>query len=94
MQDTYGHADVSVAADPRAPTLAIEGLTKSYGPTVALAGIDLRVEAGTILGLLGPNGAGKTSLVSIVAGLRRPDAGSVRVCGIDVRADRRRQRAG
>jgi ABC-2 type transport system ATP-binding protein len=46
--------------------------------------VDLRVEAGTILGLLGPNGAGKTSLVSIVAGLRRPDAGRVSVFGIDV----------
>ena len=61
-----------------------KGSTKSYGTTVALAGVDLSVEAGTILGLLGPNGAGKTSLVSIVAGLRRPDAGRVEVCGIDV----------
>jgi ABC-2 type transport system ATP-binding protein len=69
---------------PDQPTLLVEGLTKSYGATVALAGIDVRVEPGTILGLLGPNGAGKTSLVSIVAGLRRPDAGRVEVCGIDV----------
>jgi len=64
--------------------LEIRGLEKSYGATVALAGVDLRVEAGTILGLLGPNGAGKTTLVSIVAGLRSPDAGRVEVCGIDV----------
>ncbi len=67
-----------------APALAVERLEKSYGATLALAGVDLRVEAGTILGLVGPNGAGKTSLVSIVAGLRRPDAGRVEVCGIDV----------
>src|SRR6185436_18844050 len=60
---------------------------KSYGATVALDGIDLTVDAGTILGLLGPNGAGKTSLVSIVAGLRRPDAGTVHVAGIDVSRD-------
>jgi ABC-2 type transport system ATP-binding protein len=85
MSDTDGHAPARVA-----PALWIEGLTKHYGTTVALAGVDLRVEAGTILGLLGPNGAGKTSLVSIVAGLRQPDAGRVEVCGIDaVRAPQR-----
>jgi ABC-2 type transport system ATP-binding protein len=63
--------------------LDIQGLRKSYGATLALDGVDLAVEAGMILGLLGPNGAGKTSLVSIVAGLRRPDAGSVHVAGVD-----------
>jgi ABC-2 type transport system ATP-binding protein len=64
--------------------LTVTGLRKSYGDKVALAGVDLEVRAGTILGLLGPNGAGKTSLVSIVAGLRRPDAGTVLVGGVDV----------
>ena len=64
--------------------LAVRGLRKAYGATVALDGVDLTVERGTILGLLGPNGAGKTSLVSIVCGLRRPDAGTVHVGGIDV----------
>jgi len=67
--------------------LVVDGVRKSYGATVALDGVDLVVEAGSILGLLGPNGAGKTSLVSIVAGLRRPDAGAVRVAGIDVVRD-------
>ena len=66
------------------PTLVVEGVRKAYGSTVALAGVDLVVEAGTVLGLLGPNGAGKTSLVSIVAGLRRADAGTVHVAGVDV----------
>jgi ABC-2 type transport system ATP-binding protein len=91
MSDTHEDMVGCVAAVQRArvgraaqPTLEVEGLEKSYGPTVALAGVDLQVKAGTILGLLGPNGAGKTSLVSIVAGLRRPDAGRVEVCGIDV----------
>src|SRR5687767_10840659 len=63
--------------------LDVEGLRKSYGATVALDGVDLAVPAGTILGLLGPNGAGKTTLVSIVAGLRRADAGVVRIAGLD-----------
>jgi ABC-2 type transport system ATP-binding protein len=75
-----------------APALAVDGIRKSYGATVALDGIDLTVEAGTILGLLGPNGAGKTSLVSIVAGLRRPDAGTVHVAGIDVAREPQRAR--
>jgi ABC-2 type transport system ATP-binding protein len=66
--------------------LAIEGLQKAYGDVVALAGVDLEVEAGEICGLLGPNGAGKTTLVSIVAGLRRADAGSVTVGGVDALA--------
>jgi ABC-type multidrug transport system ATPase subunit len=68
------------------------GVHKSYGATVALDGVDVVVEAGTILGLLGPNGAGKTTLVSIVAGLLRPDAGTVRVGGIDVTAEPERAR--
>jgi ABC-2 type transport system ATP-binding protein len=67
--------------------LVVAGVRKAYGETVALDGVDLAVAAGSILGLLGPNGAGKTSLVSIVAGLRRPDAGSVHVAGIDVARD-------
>jgi ABC-2 type transport system ATP-binding protein len=70
-----------------APVLVVEGLRKSYGTTVALDGVDLVVDAGTVLGLLGPNGAGKTTLVSLVAGLKRPDAGAVSVCGIDVVRD-------
>lgn len=67
----------------------VRRLRKAYGSTVALDGIDLTVAPGTILGLLGPNGTGKTSLVSIVAGLRRPDAGTVHVGGVDVVRDPR-----
>jgi ABC-2 type transport system ATP-binding protein len=69
------------------PALEALGVRKSYGEHVALDGVDLVVPEGTIVGLLGPNGAGKTSLVSIVAGLRRPDAGTVLVSGIDVVRD-------
>ena len=78
---------------PRVAALAVEDVRKSYGATVALDGIDLVVEPGVILGLLGPNGAGKTSLVSIIAGLRRPDTGRVRVAGMDVAQHRQRTRA-
>jgi ABC-2 type transport system ATP-binding protein len=67
----------------RSRILEVRGLRKAYGATPALAGVDLDVAAGEIVGLLGPNGAGKTTLVSIVAGLRRADAGTVRVAGID-----------
>jgi len=93
MLDTTRNLDSSVPGRAGAPALLIDDLHKSYGATVALAGVDLRVEPGTILGLLGPNGAGKTSLVSIVAGLRRPDRGRVEVCGIDAVRSPRQVRA-
>lgn len=64
--------------------LQIDDVYKSYGSFQALKGVSLEVSAGDILSLLGPNGAGKTTLISIIAGLRRPDAGAVRVAGIDV----------
>jgi ABC-2 type transport system ATP-binding protein len=61
-----------------------EGLTKRYGETQALAGVDFGVPAGSILGLLGPNGAGKTTAVRILTTLALPDAGRATVAGIDV----------
>src|SRR5690242_3537162 len=61
-----------------------EGLTKRFGKTVAVDGVDLAVRSGTIVGLLGPNGAGKTTVVRMLATLARPDAGSMRVGGFDV----------
>jgi ABC-2 type transport system ATP-binding protein len=66
-------------------TLVLEarGLTKRFGRTQALAGLDLRAEAGRVVALLGPNGAGKTTFVRAVATLLRPDAGSLQVAGID-----------
>jgi ABC-2 type transport system ATP-binding protein len=56
---------------------------KSFGPTVALNGITLRVLPGEVLALLGPNGAGKTTLLSLMLGLSRPTRGLVRVCGLE-----------
>ena len=64
--------------------LEVESLVKRYGDRLALDGVDLIVEPGEVCGLLGPNGAGKTTLVSIVAGLRIPDAGRVTVAGMDM----------
>jgi ABC-2 type transport system ATP-binding protein len=57
------------------------GLAKSYGPTVALAGLDLQVAAGETVALLGPNGAGKSTTIGVLLGLLSPDAGQVQVCG-------------
>jgi ABC-2 type transport system ATP-binding protein len=76
--------------------LHVSGLEKSYGDVLALRGVDLDVAAGEIVALLGPNGAGKTTLVSIVAGLRKADAGIVEVDGLDAlsRSTRVRQRIG
>jgi ABC-2 type transport system ATP-binding protein len=70
-----------------APALRIRGLAKRFGETVAVAGVDLDVPAGSFYGLVGPNGAGKTTTLSMATGLLRPDAGTVEVLGRDVWAD-------
>jgi ABC-2 type transport system ATP-binding protein len=69
------------------------GLVKRYGDVTALAGLDLDVPSGSVLGLLGPNGAGKTTAVSILTTLVQPDEGSATVAGVDVIADPRGARA-
>ena len=61
-----------------------EGLTKRFGSTRALDGVDLAMVRGTVLGVLGPNGAGKTTAVRVLATLLRPDSGTAEVAGIDV----------
>jgi ABC-2 type transport system ATP-binding protein len=66
-----------------APVIEVDGLRKRYGDVVAIDGIGFTVRRGEIFGLLGPNGAGKTTTVEILEGLRKPDAGTVRVLGID-----------
>jgi ABC-2 type transport system ATP-binding protein len=67
--------------------IVVEGLTKSFGDVHALAGIDLVVPRGSVLGVLGPNGAGKTTAVKVLTTLLRPDSGTVIVDGRDVVAD-------
>jgi ABC-2 type transport system ATP-binding protein len=61
--------------------LQVDNLKKSYGNVLAVNGVSLRAAAGETVGLLGPNGAGKTTTVSIIAGLVRPDSGSVKIDG-------------
>ncbi|GAA1918731.1 ABC transporter ATP-binding protein [Streptomyces sodiiphilus] len=69
------------------PAVEATGLTKSYGRTKALDGLDLTVERGTVTAVLGPNGAGKTTTVEACEGYRSPDAGRLRVLGLDPVAD-------
>ena len=64
--------------------IVVENVHKSFGDVEALAGVELRAEAGKVFGLLGPNGAGKTTLVRILTTLLQPDKGEVRVLGLDV----------
>src|SRR5215212_4392223 len=68
-----------------APTIEASRLSKRYGKTIALDGLDLLAEHGEVVAVLGPNGAGKTTFVRAVATLLRPDAGTLRVAGHDVR---------
>src|SRR5438445_802542 len=70
------------------PAIEVENLKKTYGDTSAVADISFEVGDGEIFGILGPNGAGKTTTVECISGLRTPDAGSVRVLGLDPWADR------
>jgi ABC-2 type transport system ATP-binding protein len=67
--------------------LTLENITKRYGTLTALDGVSLRIEAGEFFGLLGPNGAGKSTLMSLVAGLRAPDTGSLTLDGVALTTD-------
>ncbi len=71
------------------PAVTLEGLTKRYGRTTALDGVDLEVDEGSVLGLLGPNGAGKTTIVRVLATLLAPDGGRATIFGHDVVAQAR-----
>ncbi|MEQ3554284.1 ABC transporter ATP-binding protein [Pseudonocardia nematodicida] len=73
--------------------IEVRGLRKRYGDRTAVDDVGFTVAAGSVTGVLGPNGAGKTTTVECVAGLRRPDGGTVRVLGLDPWRDRRAVRA-
>jgi ABC-2 type transport system ATP-binding protein len=66
-----------------APGIEVVGVTRSFGPVHAVAGIDLVAPAGAVTALVGPNGSGKTTLMLMIAGLLAPEEGSIRVAGFD-----------
>lgn len=76
------------------PLLELSGLTKRYGSTLALDGLDMAVEAGHVVGLLGPNGAGKTTAVKILLGLVHPTGGHGRLFGRPLGDPRARRQVG
>jgi ABC-2 type transport system ATP-binding protein len=80
-REALGSADVSTQHGD--PVVEVSGLVKRYGSTVAVNGLDLRMERGSVLALLGPNGAGKTTTVEACEGFLRADEGKVRVLGLD-----------
>ena len=69
-----------------------QGLSKNFGPVVALKDLDLAVRKGGVFGYLGPNGAGKTTTVRILSGLLKPTSGNATVCGFDVHTERMQSR--
>ncbi|MGH7093030.1 MAG: ABC transporter ATP-binding protein, partial [Stellaceae bacterium] len=66
------------------PRLEVKGLTKRFGGLVAVNDVGFSVRSGEILGLIGPNGSGKSTVIKLIMGIERPDAGSVRLDGVDV----------
>ena len=82
--------------EPLTAGVSVRELTKRYGAVEAVRGVSFEVAAGEIFGLLGPNGAGKTTTLECILGLRRPDAGSVAIDGVDTgtQPERARQKVG
>jgi ABC-2 type transport system ATP-binding protein len=78
---------VTTGPVPGAPALCARGLTKRFGPRVAVDSLDLDVPVGSFCGLVGPNGSGKTTTLRMAAGLQRPDSGRVWVAGHDTWED-------
>ena len=64
--------------------LEVRGLTKAFGGLVAVKDIGFDIAAGEILGLIGPNGSGKSTVMKLIMGIERPNAGTVRIDGVDI----------
>ena len=69
------------------PMIEVRGLRKRFGEVQAVVGVDFDVREGEVFGFLGPNGAGKTTTINMLTGLARPDAGAMRIAGIDCSAN-------
>jgi ABC-2 type transport system ATP-binding protein len=80
-------AGPAAAAEDAHPALVLSGICKSFGDAVAVERMDLQLRAGELYALLGPNGAGKTTTLRMIAGLLRPDAGQIRIFGVDALLD-------
>jgi ABC-2 type transport system ATP-binding protein len=81
--DGENHRSTATSAD----AVSLTGVRRTFGPSVAVDRMDLHVRPGELYALLGPNGAGKTTTLRMIAGLLRPDAGTIRIFGIDALAD-------
>ena len=66
---------------PAPPAVELRALTKQFGSVLANAGVNLRVQAGTIHGVIGENGAGKSTAMKLLYGMLRPDAGEILING-------------
>lgn len=76
------HGMTTTQLHPRAPAIAVEGLTKRYGGVTAIEDLSFVVRTGAVSGFLGPNGAGKTTALKVIAGLARPTAGRASIAGV------------
>jgi len=70
--------------------IEVNNLEKKYGDVKAVDGVSFGVAQGEVFGILGPNGAGKTTTIEMIEGLRKPNAGSIKVCDIDALKEPRR----
>jgi len=87
MTTSLERLEAPAAAGVR-PAVEVAHLRKTYGTLVAVDDVSFSVAEGEIFGILGPNGAGKTTAIECAIGLRQPDAGTIRLLGLDPQADR------
>lgn len=79
-----------IAIDSATPAVVLRDITKRFGQNVAVDSVTISIPAGSFYGIVGPNGAGKTTTLSMIAGLLRPDAGTIEIAGIDLAREPRK----